>query len=69
MRLFRALADFFTDLGNGDPVALIIAGVVLIVLLLVGAIWIAELRRRKREREAEEKKRNARKSSGISLRP
>jgi hypothetical protein len=54
MRLLRAIGDFFSDLANGDPVALIIAGCVLLLLLVPLTFWIIDLRRRKKEKAARE---------------
>ena len=49
MRMLRALRDFFSDLGQGDPIALALAGFFLLLTAAVTAIWIAELRRRRKE--------------------
>jgi hypothetical protein len=49
VRLLRAIGDFFSDLGRGDPVALVIAGVFLLMAAAVAATWIFDMRRRKRE--------------------
>jgi len=51
MRLLRALRDFFSDLFQGDPIAIAIAVVILLLAALVAVIWIFDLRRRKKERE------------------
>jgi type II secretory pathway component PulM len=49
MRILRALRDFFSDLGQRDPVALALAGFVLLLAVVLAAIWIIDLRRRKKE--------------------
>ncbi|MBI3407156.1 MAG: hypothetical protein HY040_02215 [Planctomycetes bacterium] len=51
----RALRDFFTDLIQGDPVALIIAGVVLFLASLVAIVWIIDRRKKKKEIERKKK--------------
>ena len=56
MRLLRAIGDFFKDLASGDPVALGIAGLFLLLILVVGGIWIADRIKRKKEAEAKKGK-------------
>jgi hypothetical protein len=51
MRLIRALGDFLTDLTSGDPVALALAGVFLLMASVVAAIWIIDLRKKQKEKK------------------
>jgi hypothetical protein len=46
---FRALRDFFTDLVQGDPVALALAGFVLLLITAVATVWIIDLLKRKKK--------------------
>jgi hypothetical protein len=52
----RALEDFFKDLLSGDPIALGIAGFVLLLILSVAGIWIADRIKRKKEADAKKRK-------------
>jgi flagellar biosynthesis/type III secretory pathway M-ring protein FliF/YscJ len=66
MRILRAIGDFFSDLGNGDPVALAIAGFLLLLIAIVATVWIVDLRRRRREKAAEDAR--AKGKSKVTLR-
>ena len=47
----KALRDFFSDLVQGDPIALCLAGFFLLLAGVVATIWIIDLRKRKKEAE------------------
>jgi hypothetical protein len=45
----RALLDFLSDLVQGNPVALAIAGFFLFLMVIVATIWMIDLRKRKKD--------------------
>jgi len=51
VRIIRALGDLFEDLSQGDPVALVIAGVVALTACVIVGIWIVDLRKRRNEKK------------------
>jgi len=51
MRILRAIGDFFRDLFSGEPLAVIIAVVFLILLALPLTFWIIDVRKKRRERD------------------
>ncbi|GEM_PF-5888200 len=64
MRL-RALGDFFRDLLAGEPVPLIVLGVILAFVIVVG-LWGVKIIRAKR-RQDEEREQRRRKSGAKPL--
>ena len=49
--MLRVLRRFFEDLFEGDPVALIVAGVIVGIALLLGLLWWKAARDLRREDE------------------
>jgi hypothetical protein len=47
----RALRRYFENLGEGDPIAIGLTLFALVMLVLVGIIWLVDLRRRAREQQ------------------
>ena len=54
--MLRAIGRFFEDLFAGDPVALVLVGVVAAVALLFGLFWLKVRRDLRREEESKHKR-------------